>query len=178
MTKDELKQAAADAWQCVLAHPAADIKNYLMGQGIEFKGTVKPAPACCPLCQKKNCFGLLPGKEGGWLYKCHVPTCEGFKSGGIARFVEIQNRVDWKTARSMLHELTGMRRNCASTGWLARRPIPSSIGFRRSSRTSQRRANTRCYAWKQTEPTGWTDWWCSRIRMDGRANRSKWPEIS
>ena len=92
----------------MLAHPAADIKNYLMGQGIEFKGTVKPAPACCPLCQKKNCFGLLPGKEGGWLYKCHVPTCEGFKSGGIARFVEIQNRVDWKTARSMLHELTGI----------------------------------------------------------------------
>ena len=105
---DSTKQEAADAWKSVLAHPAADLKAYLMGQGIEFRGTVKPAPACCPLCQKKGSFGLLPGKEGGWLFKCHVPTCDGFKSGGIARFIEIQRGVDWKEARRILHELTGI----------------------------------------------------------------------
>ncbi len=63
MTKDELKQAAADAWQCVLAHPAADIKNYLMGQGI-IQGDGETSACMLPAVSEKKLLRAA-ARQGG-----------------------------------------------------------------------------------------------------------------
>lgn len=110
MDYDQTKAAAEAAWQEVLTHPLADLRRYLPSIGVELKGGAKPTAKHCPLCEKKDCFSLLPGKDGGWIFKCHHTSCpSGGESGGIQRFIEIKDGCDWKTARATLHQITGIR---------------------------------------------------------------------
>ncbi len=105
---DNLKESSKEAWKEVLAHPAANLKNYLEAKGVVFKGEKKPAADVCPFCKRKNKFALLPGENGGWIYKCVIDTCDGFNSSGIEKFVQIENGCDWKEARRILHQITGV----------------------------------------------------------------------
>lgn len=109
MDKQDLDQASAEAWKEVLAHPAADLKNYLAAQGVSFRGEIKPAASACPFCQGKK-FGLFH-RDGGadWLFKCFSSTCpSGGESGGIEKFIQLDKGVDWKDARKILHQVTGV----------------------------------------------------------------------
>lgn len=109
MDKHDLDQASAEAWKEVLAHPAADLKNYLAAQGVSFRGAIKPAASACPFCQGKK-FGLYQ-KDGGadWHFKCFSGSCpSGGESGGIEKFIQLDKGVDWKEARKILHQVTGV----------------------------------------------------------------------
>jgi hypothetical protein len=109
MDNEDLKEASKEAWQQVLAHPRADLKNYLTEKGIVFKGDRKPVADRCPLCEGKKKFGLLPADGGGWLYKCFGKDCpSGGDSGGIDKFIQVEQGIDWKQARTFLHNLTGI----------------------------------------------------------------------
>ncbi len=105
---DQLKEAAAAAWQEVLKHPRADLKNYLESQGVVFSGGRKPAANECPFCKGRKKFGLLPADDGGWIYKCVMPQCDGHAAGGIEKFIQIEQGCDWREARRILHRLTGI----------------------------------------------------------------------
>lgn len=107
MDKEALDQASAEAWKDVLAHPNADLKNYLIAMGTQFKGNAKPAATSCPFCGGKK-FGLYK-KGDDWQFKCFSNTCQsGGETGGISKFVELHSSVDWKGARKILHEVTGI----------------------------------------------------------------------
>lgn len=105
---DDIKQASQEAWQHVLEHPRADLRDYLTSLGTVLRGEAKPGAEHCPFCQKKNKFGLFK-KDHEWLFKCHSPECRSSgQSGGIAKFIELYHGVDWKQARAILHDLTGI----------------------------------------------------------------------
>ncbi len=109
MDSNDLKQAAANAWTAVQQHPAADLRNYLTAIGTVLRGEAKPGAEHCPFCQKKNKFGLFKKDGDSWLFKCHSASCpSGGESGGIEKFIQLHQSVDWKQARSILHSLTGI----------------------------------------------------------------------
>lgn len=106
---DNLKDAAAAAWKEVLAHPAADLKNFLTAEGVVFSGSKKPAADFCPVCKSKKKFGLIPDTGSGWGFKCFSPECvlnEGGK--GTPRYIELTHGCDWREARRILHRVTGI----------------------------------------------------------------------
>lgn len=109
MDKQDLDAASAEAWKEVLTHPAADLKSYITGLNVQFTGGLKPQADYCPLCQGKKKLGLIPGDGNEWTFKCFGKGCpSGGERGGIQKFIEVHRGVDWKDARRILHELTGV----------------------------------------------------------------------
>ncbi|RYD49620.1 MAG: DUF3854 domain-containing protein, partial [Verrucomicrobiaceae bacterium] len=110
MDEESLKDASREAWKEVLAHPAADLRRYLeQSRNTTFKGGKKPVAAVCPLCNGKNKFGLTPTPDGIWLFKCFSNTCSANEGGrGLEDFLKREHSCDWKQARAMMHQMTGV----------------------------------------------------------------------
>lgn len=109
MDNEEIKQASQEAWQQVLAHPESNLKSYIEGLGISFSGSKKPVADFCPICRGKKKFGLLPGDDGTWGFKCFGKDCPAGESGfGLQKFLELYQGCDWKQARAAMHALTGI----------------------------------------------------------------------
>lgn len=113
MDNDELKRQSAEAWAEVMSHPNADMRRYLGSlHGVEMrpeKGSGKVEIKVCPLCQGKGCSVLLLQDSGQYIFKCRHASCSsGEEAMGIQKFIEHTQGCDWKQARRVLHELTGV----------------------------------------------------------------------
>lgn len=112
MDKEQLKALGEAAWAEVKAHPAADFRRYLgatFQAEMKREGESKVQIRKCPLCQGKDCAALLKQGDGGYLFKCHHSSCSsGGEAMGIQKFIEHSHGCDWREARRILHEMTGI----------------------------------------------------------------------
>ena len=111
MSKDELKRLADEAWQEVMAHPAADFRRYLSSHhNVELnKEGDKITIKVCPLCSGKGCSVLMKQGDGHYVFQCRHSSCSsGDTAMGIGKFIEHTRGCDWKQARAILHEATGI----------------------------------------------------------------------
>lgn len=112
MDKEELKRLSAEAWEEVKSHPNAAMPRYFSAVlNVEMKGesrdkiTIKK----CPICNGKECSALLRQGDGTYIFKCRHSSCSsGDQAMGIQKFIEHTHGCDWKQARAILHEITGI----------------------------------------------------------------------
>lgn len=111
MDKDELKRLRDEAWAEVKAHPKAELPYYLSAVlNVPMKKSgEKFSLKCCPFCSDKDASALLKGDGGAYIFKCHHTSCQSGGEGmGIGKFIEASQGCDWKQARRVLHDLTGI----------------------------------------------------------------------
>lgn len=108
MPDEDLKARAAEAWEQVLAHPKADMRTFLQMEGLQLKGGKKPVVKECPFCGGRESAALLE-KAGSFIFTCRHSSCSTGGDGlGISKYIQLSKGVDWKEAKRILHELTGV----------------------------------------------------------------------
>jgi hypothetical protein len=110
---DDLAKRAEEAWKEVMEHPAAGLPRYLSSHhNVDLKldtETDKINIKVCPLCQGKGCAVLMKQPSGHYAFQCRHASCSsGDTAIGVAKFIQHTRGCDWKQARAILHELTGI----------------------------------------------------------------------
>lgn len=111
MNPEELKRLRKERWAEVMSHANAQFPRYMSAVlNVEMKGDGRDKISLkrCPLCDA-DCASLLKQPSGDYLFKCFHSSCSsGNAAMGIEKFIQHSHGCDWKQARHILHEITGV----------------------------------------------------------------------